>query len=311
MKQDFEKSAKLYVAGHNGMVGQSILRRLRADGYENIITLSSDELDLRNGPAVQEMLRQCQPEFIFVAAAKVGGIHANNVYRADFIYDNIMIEANLIHGAHMAGVQNVMFLGSSCIYPRECEQPIKEEYLLTGPLEPTNEPYAIAKIAGVKLCESYKRQYGRNYFSVMPTNTYGPGDNYHPEDSHVMASLIRKAHFAKVNGDASLPVWGTGRPKREFMYVDDLADACVFLMHNQTSFDLINIGQGSDVSIASLAQMVCDVVGFGGKLVFDTDKPDGTPRKLMDSTRLYSMGWAPATSLLEGIDKAYRAAPFF
>lgn len=302
--------AKIYVAGHHGMVGSALVRRLRAAGYTNILTRSRSELDLLDQRAVHDFLHAEKPDYLFIAAAKVGGIQANNVYRADFIYQNLMVEANLIHGAHLAGVQRLMFLGSSCIYPRDCPQPIKEEYLLTGPLEQTNEPYAIAKIAGIKLCESYNRQYGRQYVSVMPTNLYGPNDNYDLNNSHVLPALIRKAHEAKLRGDAQYVVWGTGTPRREFLYVDDLADACVHLMAMGYDGDLVNIGTGEDVTIAELAHTVMDVVGFRGEVVFDRSKPDGTPRKLLDVSRLAGLGWRAKTPLKEGIARAYAQAPF-
>jgi len=305
------KSDKIYLAGHNGMVGQAIGRRLRDGGYTNILTFSSSDLDLRRSEAVHTMLADEKPRFIFVAAAKVGGIVANNTLRADFLYENLMIEANVIHGAHLAGVEDLLFLGSSCIYPRDCPQPIKEEYLLTSSLEYTNEPYAIAKIAGVKLCENYNLQYGRRYISAMPTNTYGIGDNYHPEHSHVMAALIRKAHEAKMAGADQIVVWGTGVPRREFMYADDLADGCVFLMEEGCDDYLVNISKGDDISIADLAHLVCKIVGFNGRLIFDTSKPDGTPRKLMDNSKLGALGWSAKTGLEDGIAAAYRASPFF
>lgn len=301
---------KIFVAGHQGMVGSAIVRRLTAGGYRNVVTRTRAELDLREGGAVREFLAAERPAFIFIAAARVGGIHANNTFRAEFIHDNLMIEANLIHGAHLAGVERLLFLGSSCIYPRDCPQPIREDYLLTGPLEYTNEPYAIAKIAGVKLCENYSLQYGRRYFSAMPTNTYGAGDNYHPEQSHVMAALIRKAHEAKLAGADTMTVWGSGTPMREFIYVDDLADGCVFLMESGFDGNLINIGTGVDLTIRQLAETVARVVGFEGELVFDAGKPDGTPRKLMDSSRLHALGWRAKTSLADGIALAYRQAPF-
>jgi GDP-L-fucose synthase len=293
------------------MVGSAIVRRLQAAGFVNIITRSRSELNLVDQHAVLEFLAEEQPDYIFVAAAKVGGIQANNIYRADFIYENLMIESNLIHGAHLSGVQRMMFLGSSCIYPRDCPQPIKEEYLLTGPLEQTNEPYAIAKIAGIKLCDAYNHQYGRQYISVMPTNLYGPNDNYDLNNSHVLPALIRKAHEAKLRGDAEYVVWGSGRPMREFLYVDDLADACFHLMEEEYAGSLVNIGTGKDVTIRELAETVMDVVGFNGQIVFDASKPDGTPRKLMDVSRLASLGWTAKTHLRDGIEKAYQAAPFY
>jgi GDP-L-fucose synthase len=305
-----DKQAKIYVAGHRGMVGSAIVRRLEAGGYTNVITRARAELDLLDQQAVHAFLSETKPDYIFIAAAKVGGIQANNQYRADFLYQNLVIEANLIHGAHQAGVQRLMFLGSSCIYPRDCLQPIKEEYLLTGPLEPTNEPYAIAKIAGIKLCESYNQQYGRQYISAMPTNLYGPNDNYDLATSHVLPALIRKAHEAKLRGDAQYVVWGTGTPRREFLYVDDLADACVFLMEQDYAGPLVNIGCGEDVTIQELAVTVMDIVGFKGRIAFDNSKPDGTPRKLLDVSRLTAQGWLAKTTLRGGIARAYAQAPF-
>jgi GDP-L-fucose synthase len=302
--------AKIYVAGHRGMVGSAIVRQLEAKGYNNIVTRSHEQLDLLDQKAVFAFLAEEQPDYIFIAAAKVGGIQANNTYRADFIYQNLVIEANLIHGAHLAGVQRLCFLGSSCIYPRDCAQPIKEEYLLTGPLEPTNEPYAIAKIAGIKLCESYNAQYGRQYVSAMPTNLYGTNDNYDLANSHVLPALIRKAHEAKLAGSQNLVIWGSGTPKREFLYVDDMADACVFLMENNIHQGIYNVGTGSDVTINELAQVVMEVVGFDGGIVFDQTKPDGTPRKLLDVRRLKTLGWQAKTPLIEGISLAYAAASF-
>jgi len=298
--------AKIYVAGHRGMVGSAIVRRLQADGFERIVTRTHSELDLLDQSAVHAFLAEEKPDYIFIAAAKVGGINANNIYRADFIYQNLMIEANLVHGAHLAGVQSLMFLGSSCIYPKLAPQPMSEDALLTGLLEPTNEPYAIAKIAGIKLCEAYNHQFGRQYISVMPTNLYGPNDNYDLNNSHVLPALIRKAHEAKLRGDTQLEVWGTGKPMREFLYADDLADACVHLM--QTGYDgpLVNIGTGTDVTIRELAETVLEVVGFQGDLRFDATKPDGTPRKLMDVSRLTGLGWTAKTSLKQGIQLAYQ-----
>jgi len=299
------KDACIFVAGHRGMVGSALVRRLQAGGYAHVLTASRQELDLLDQRAVHEWLQAHKPDYLFIAAAKVGGIQANNVYRADFLYQNLMIEGNLIHGAHLAGVQRLMFLGSSCIYPKLAPQPLREDSLLTGPLEPTNEPYAIAKIAGIKLCESYNRQYGRQYVSAMPTNLYGPNDNYDLNNSHVLPALIRKAHEAKARGDHELVVWGTGTPLREFLYVDDLADACVHLMESGADDVLVNVGVGEDVSIRQLAELVCEVVGFDGQLVFDTSKPDGTPRKLMDVSLLASRGWRASTGLREGIALAY------
>jgi GDP-L-fucose synthase len=301
-----DRTAKIYVAGHRGMVGSALVRRLNQGGYTNLLMRTHAELDLLNQAATQDFLQREKPDFIFIAAAKVGGIHANNTLRADFIYENLMVEANLIHGAHQAGVERLCFLGSSCIYPRDCPQPIKEEYLLTCPLEPTNEPYAIAKIAGIKLCESYNRQYGRRYFSVMPTNLYGPNDNYDLANSHVLPALIRKAHEAKRRGDSELVVWGSGKPMREFLYVNDLADACVFLMERGVTDGFFNIGTGTDVTIRELAEIVISVVGFAGSIVFDNTNPDGTPRKLLDVARVRDMGWQSRTTLREGIALAYR-----
>ena len=300
-------NAKIFVTGHRGMVGSALVLNLQAKGYKNVLTRTHSELDLLNQRAVLDLLAQERPDYIFIAAAKVGGINANNQYRADFLYQNLQIECNLIHGAHQAGVQRLMFLGSSCIYPRDCPQPIKEEYLLTGPLEPTNEPYAIAKIAGIKLAESYNRQFGRQYVSVMPTNLYGPNDNYDLANSHVLPALLRKAHEAKLHGDEEFVVWGTGSPRREFLFVDDLAEACVHLMREGYDGPLVNVGTGEDVTIRELAETVMDVVGFGGRIVFDSSKPDGTPRKLLDVSRLAALGWQARTSLREGISKAYAA----
>ena len=300
------KTAKIFVAGHRGMVGSAIVRRLVAAGYTQVITRTRAELDLVNQQAVHDFIQAEKPAYIFIAAAKVGGIHANNVLRAEFLYQNLVIEANLIHAAHQAGVQQLMFLGSSCIYPKMAPQPLKEEYLLTGPLEATNEPYAIAKIAGIKLCEAYNHQYGRQYISVMPTNLYGLNDNYDLNNSHVLPALIRKAHEAKLRGDHALQVWGTGTPMREFLYADDLADACVYLMEQGYDGPLVNIGTGTDVTIRELAQTVLKVVGFQGDLTFDASKPDGTPRKLMDVSRLAGLGWRATTPLEAGIALAYQ-----
>jgi GDP-L-fucose synthase len=301
-----DKNAKIFVAGHRGMVGSALVRRLQAAGYTNVITRSRQELDLLSQQAVHDFMHQERPDYIYIAAAKVGGIQANNVYRADFIYQNLVIEANLIHSAHTAGVQRLMFLGSSCIYPKLAPQPLKEDYLLTGLLEPTNEPYAIAKIAGIKLCEAYNSQYGRQYISVMPTNLYGPNDNYDLNNSHVLPALIRKAHEAKTQQATNLSVWGSGTPMREFLYADDLADACVYLMETQYCGPLVNIGTGTDVTIRQLAQTIVKVIGFGGDLSFDASKPDGTPRKLMDVSRLTALGWTAKTSLEDGIRLAYQ-----
>jgi GDP-L-fucose synthase len=287
------------------MVGSAIVRKLKDKGYSNIVIKTHAELDLLDQGAVSSFFQKEQPDYVFLAAAKVGGIHANNTLRAEFIYQNLMMEANIVHAAWQAGVQRLLFLGSSCIYPRDCPQPIKEEYLLTGPLEPTNEPYAIAKIAGIKLCESYNRQYGTQYVSVMPTNLYGPNDNYDLNNSHVLPALIRKAHEAKIRGDKELVVWGSGKPMREFLYVDDMADACVFLMENGVTEGLFNVGTGEDVTICELAETVMRVVGFNGEIVFDSSKPDGTPRKLLNVERLRQMGWQAQTSLRDGIAEAY------
>jgi GDP-L-fucose synthase len=300
-----DKTAPIFVAGHRGMVGSALIRRLRNAGYTELLTPSRQELDLLDQAAVFAYLESERPAYVFIAAAKVGGIQANNTYRADFLYQNLTIEANLIHGAHRAGLQRLMFLGSSCIYPRDCPQPIREDYLLTGPLEATNEPYAIAKIAGIKLCESYNRQYGRHYASVMPTNLYGPNDNYDLNNSHVLPALIRKTHEAKQRGDRELTVWGSGTPRREFLYVDDLADACVYLMEAGYDGPLVNVGCGADVTIRELAETVMDVVAFPGTIVFDASKPDGTPRKLLDVSRLAALGWQARTELRSGIRLAY------
>lgn len=345
-----DKRAKIYIAGHRGMVGSAIMRTLQSKGYGNIITRSHQQLDLLDQAQVNAFMQLEKPDYIFLAAAKVGGIQANNVYRADFIYQNLMMEANLIHAAHQAGVNRLLFLGSSCIYPRDCPQPIKEQYLLTGPLEQTNEPYAIAKIAGIKLCESYHRQYGRNYIAVMPTNLYGPNDNYDLDNSHVLPALIRKAHLAKLRmageidairsnekqqgkipadllatlgcerspsgridflpasaAQTRLVVWGSGTPMREFLYVDDLADACVFLMENDIWEGLYNVGTGVDGTIRELAETVMEAVGFTGEIIFDVSKPDGTPRKLLDVSRLNDLGWRAQVSLDQGIGRAYDA----
>jgi len=305
-----DPNAKIFVTGHRGMVGSALVRRLLAGGYSNLLTRTHAELDLTDQRAAHAFLAEHRPDYVFIAAAKVGGIQANNTYRADFLYQNLMIEANLIHGAHLAGVPRLMLLASSCIYPRDAAQPITEDALLTGPLEQTNEPYAIAKIAGVKLAESYARQYARQYTSVMPTNLYGPNDNYDLATSHVLPALLRKAHEAKLRGDAELVVWGSGTPRREFLYVDDLADACVHLMQQGYDGPLVNIGCGQDVTIRELAETVMEVVGCKANISFDTSKPDGTPRKLLDVSRLGKLGWRASTPLREGIARAYAAAPF-
>ncbi|MBC5991598.1 GDP-L-fucose synthase [Pontibacter cellulosilyticus] len=300
-----ELDSKIYVAGHRGMVGSAILKKLKSSGYENIITRTSSELDLRNQQAVHDFFESEKPDFVFLAAAKVGGIQANNIYRADFLYDNVLIEANIIHAAYLNKVTKLMFLGSSCIYPKMAPQPLKEEYLLTGPLEQTNEPYAIAKIAGIKLCEAYRDQYGCNFISVMPTNLYGYNDNYDLNNSHVLPALIRKFHEAKESGASEVVVWGTGSPMREFLFADDLADACIYLMKHYNERTLVNIGTGEDISIKDLALLIKEVVGFEGELTFDTTKPDGTPRKLMDVSKLHSTGFKHKIELKEGIALAY------
>lgn len=299
------KNSKIYVAGHRGMVGSAIVRRLEKDGFTNIVTRTSKELDLRNQQAVADFFAKEKPEYVFLAAAKVGGIVANNTYRADFIYENMMIQSNIIHHAHLNNVQKLLFLGSSCIYPKMAPQPLKEDYLLTGLLEPTNEPYAIAKIAGIKMCDAYRSQYGCNFISVMPTNLYGPNDNYDLNNSHVLPALIRKFHTAKKENKPEVEIWGTGSPLREFLHADDLADACFYLMQNYNEPGLVNIGVGEDISIKDLALLVKKIVGFNGELKFDTSKPDGTPRKLMDVSKLHSFGWKHKINLEEGITAVY------
>jgi len=301
-----EKNAKIYVAGHRGMVGSAIYRKLVKEGYNNIITRTSAELDLRNQQAVTDFFAAEKPDYVFLAAAKVGGIVANNTYRADFLYENLAIQNNVIHNAYLTEVKKLMFLGSSCIYPKLAPQPLKEDYLLTGTLEETNEPYAIAKIAGIKMCDAYRDQYGTNFISVMPTNLYGYNDNYHPENSHVLPALIRKIHEAKINNVKEVVVWGSGSPMREFLFADDLADACYFLMENYNEPNLINIGTGHDLTIKDLALLIKDVLAYDGELVFDTTKPDGTPRKLMDVTKLHNLGWKHQVELREGIALAYQ-----
>lgn len=300
-----KENDRIYIAGHNGMVGSAIVRELKKRGFNNLICRTSKELDLRNQQAVELFFSSEKPQYVFLAAAKVGGIVANNAYRASFLYDNLMIVSNIIHAAHANQVSKLLFLGSSCIYPKLAPQPLKEEYLLTGPLEYTNEPYAIAKIAGIKLCETYRDQHGSNYISVMPTNLYGPNDNYHPENSHVLPALIRRFHEAKETGLPEVVIWGSGNPKREFLYADDLADACLFLMDNYSEKEIINIGCGEDLSIKELAELVKEVTGYTGNMSFDTSKPDGTPRKLMDTSKINAMGWRYTTPLKEGIVKAY------
>ena len=299
------KTDKIYVAGHRGMVGSAIVRKLKQEGFQNIIFRTSSELDLRNQQAVENFFKKEQPDYIFLSAAKVGGILTNNTHRAEFIYDNLMIELNVINSAYQNKVKKLLFLGSSCIYPKLSSQPIKEEYLLTGELEPTNEPYAIAKIAGVKLCESYRRQYGADFISVMPTNLYGPNDNYEAESSHLFASFIRKFKVAKKNNSSTIEIWGDGSPKREFLHVDDLADACFFLMQNYSGEEIFNIGTGSDVSVLELADLMKEEIGFRGEYKFDDSKPNGTPRKWMDVSKLEALGWKHKISLKEGIKKVF------
>jgi len=300
------KGKTVFVAGHRGMVGAAIVRRLASEGV-TILTASRAELDLRDQAAVFDWFARKKPQAVFLAAAKVGGIVANNTLRAEFLYDNLAIAANVIHAAHLNRTEKLMFLGSSCIYPKLAAQPLREDYMLTGPLEITNEPYAVAKIAGIKMAEAYRSQYGSDFISVMPTNLYGPGDNYHPEYSHVVAALIRRFHEAKLSGATNVTVWGTGTPRREFLYVDDMADACVHLMKVHSSSDTVNIGTGEDISIAEFAQAVARIVGYAGTISFDTSRPDGTPRKLLDVSRLNALGWRARTSLEDGLALAYRA----
>lgn len=310
-----EKNSKIYVAGHNGLVGSALVRNLRAHGYENLLVRDFSELDLTDQTKTREFFMSEKPDYVILAAAKVGGILANNIYPAQFIYENLMIQNNIIHSAYLSGVKKLLFLGSSCIYPRECPQPIKEEYLLTGPLEPTNEPYALAKIAGIKMCQSYNRQYGTNFIAVMPTNLYGPNDNFDLKTSHVLPALVRKFHEAKIKGEASVEVWGTGRARREFLYVDDMARDCIFLLNNfnptkeqnEKGDIFVNLGVGTDVSIAELAELVCEVVGFEGEIKYDTTKPDGTPQKLLDVGKIRGMGWREKVGLSDGIKMAYEA----
>ena len=299
------RDAKVYVAGHSGMVGSAMVRLLRSSGFSNIITRTSSELDLRNQTSVNQFFEQEKPDYVFLAAAKVGGILANNSYRAEFLYDNLMIAGNVIHASYLNEVSKLLFLGSSCIYPKFADQPISEQSLLTGALEPTNEPYAIAKIAGLKLCENYRKQYGCNFIGAMPTNLYGVGDNYHSENSHVLPALIRKFHEAKESNADLVELWGTGTPKREFLYVDDLAEACLQLMESYDSSEPINVGVGEDISIADLAETISQIVGFEGRIEWNTNMPDGTPRKLLDVSKLASMGWKPKTTLQEGVKLAY------
>ncbi len=301
-----EKNAKIYVAGHRGMVGSAIVRKLKAEGYQNLIFRTSSELDLRSQVAVRQFFEDSTPDYVFLAAAKVGGIHANNTYRAEFIYDNMMIQNNLIHESYRNGVKKLLFLGSSCIYPKMASQPLKEEYLLTGELEPTNEPYAIAKIAGIKMCDAYRSQYGCNFISVMPTNLYGPNDNYDLNNSHVLPALIRKFHEAKLNNAPTVEVWGSGSPRREFLHADDLAAACFYLMQTYNEPGLVNIGTGEDVTIKELAELVKQTVGYKGEISWNTSKPDGTPRKLMDVSKLASFGWRYSIGLPEGLRRVYQ-----
>jgi GDP-L-fucose synthase len=301
-----EKSSKIYIAGHRGMVGSAILRKLEKEGYPNLLTRTSKELDLRDQVAVADFFKLEKPEYVFLAAAKVGGIVANNTYRAEFLFDNLQIQNNIIHQSYLNDVKKLMFLGSSCIYPKMAPQPLKEEYLLTGLLEETNEPYAIAKITGIKMCDAYRAQYGCNYISVMPTNLYGLNDNYHPENSHVLPALIRKFHEAKVNNAPDVTIWGSGSPMREFLFADDLADACYYLMQNYNDPHLINVGTGEDLTIKDLALLIKNIIGFEGELVFDSTKPDGSPRKLMDVSKIHSQGWKHKIDLSEGIKLAYQ-----
>jgi GDP-L-fucose synthase len=301
-----EKNSKIYVAGHKGLVGSAIVRYLKEQGYTNIITASKGEVDLTNQQDVQEFFYEKEPEYVFLSAAKVGGIHANSTYPADFIYNNLMIECNTIEAARLSNVKKLLLLCSSCIYPRECPQPIKEEYLLSSPLEPTNKAYAIAKIAGITLCESYNKQYGTNYITCMPTNLYGINDSYDPLNSHVLPALICRFHESKINKSPKIIIWGTGAPRREFLFSDDLAEACVFLMNNYDKNETINVGSGQEVTIEGLAHLIKKIIGYEGQIVFDTTKPDGTPRKLLDSTKLYNMGWKPSTDMITGIQIAYQ-----
>ncbi len=308
-----EKKDKIYVAGHRGMVGSAIVRKLQAEGFDNLLVRTSAELDLRSQEAVDTFFKEHKPDYVFLAAAKVGGIVANNTYRADFLYENLMIQNNVIHSAYKHSVTKLLFLGSSCIYPKFAEQPIKEEYLLTGILEPTNEPYAIAKIAGLKMCDAYRSQYGCNFISAMPTNLYGPNDNYDLQNSHVLPALLRKMIVAKRTQQSAVEIWGSGTPRREFLHVDDLADACFFLMQEYDGTDWLNIGVGEDVSIKELAELIKDIVGYEGELQFNTSKPDGTPRKLLDVSKLHSRGWKAKIGLREGVTKVYeevKSLPF-
>lgn len=302
-----EKNAKIYIAGHRGMVGSAIRRKLESEGYTNLTYRTSKELNLEDQTAVRQFFREETPEYIFMAAARVGGISANNTYRAEFIYNNLMIQNNVIQESHLNNVKKLLFLGSSCIYPKLAPQPLKEDYLLTGLLEPTNEPYAIAKIAGIKMCEAYRNQYGCNYISVMPTNLYGPNDNYDLQSSHVLPALIRKFHTAKVERRSSVEIWGTGSPRREFLHVDDLAEACFYLMQNYNEVEFLNVGTGEDITIKDLALLIKEIVGYSGEIYFNSDKPDGTPRKLMDVSRLHSKGWKHKIALADGIKSVYES----
>ena len=300
------KDSRIYVAGHRGLVGSAIIRLMKKEGYSNLITRTHKKLDLTDQRRVQSFFSKEKPEYVFLAAAKVGGIHANDKYRGQFIYENLQIQNNLIHQSYIHGVKKLLFLGSSCIYPKLCPQPMKEEHLLTGPLEPTNDAYAIAKIAGIKMCESYNTQYGTDFISVMPTNLYGPNDNFDLETSHVLPALIRKFHEAKVDQSESVILWGSGLPYREFLHVDDMAEACFFLMNKEKSIEMVNVGTGKDISIGDLAELIKDIVGFEGEIVLDSSKPDGTPKKLLDVSKLESLGWKAKTSLRHGIERTYR-----
>jgi GDP-L-fucose synthase len=305
-----EPNDKIYVAGHKGLVGSAILRRLEAEGFRNLLTRTRQELDLTRQEAVESFFAKERPAYVFLAAAKVGGIYANQTQGGSFLYENLMIQTNVIHAAQECGVKKLLFLGSSCIYPKLAPQPLKEEYLLTGPLEPTNEPYAVAKIAGIKMCDAYNRHYGSDFLAVMPTNLYGPNDNYDTQASHVLPALIRKMHNAKVAGESDVSIWGTGCAKREFLFSEDMAEACVLLMQKYSASDLkgiVNIGCGKDMTIAELAQTIADVVGYTGKFTYDTTKPDGTPQKLLDISRVTQLGWAPRTTLMDGLRKTYEA----
>jgi GDP-L-fucose synthase len=301
------KDSKIYVAGHRGMVGSAIVRKLAQEGFHNLVLRTSKEMDLRNQQQVHSFFHEEQPDYVFLAAAKVGGIQANNTYRGEFIYENLMIQNNVIHASYLNGVKKLAFLGSSCIYPKKAPQPMKEEHLLTGPLEHTNEPYAVAKIAGIKMCQAYHDQYGCHFISLMPTNLYGPHDNYDLETSHVLPALLRKMHDAKIQGQPSVEIWGSGQPMREFLHADDLGDACYFLMQNYNDPGIINIGTGKDISIAELASLIQEVVGYEGELMYNTDMPDGTPRKLLDVSKMNELGWRHTISLREGIERAYES----